>query len=259
MTEPGAGDDAPILPDPLDPILPDPLAPQLDGGIDAGAPDGGGDAPILPPPPPILIPPWQEPPPPWLPTPPSPPPPPPPDAGTPGQPDAGVGDGDGDGDGAGCFATGTLVAIADAGYRPIEEIKIDDLVASRDEMSRADRLGRVTRTWTHYEKKAVSLWLENGEIICVTPVHRVFTAGHDLVSVAGLQVGDCVETLSAGPQAIVDITPGPSSATVHNLAVADYHTYFVGAVGMWVHNDKDIDDGSGDGDEPPDGADDGDD
>jgi hypothetical protein len=82
------------------------------------------------------------------------------------------------------------------------------------------------------------LRLQNGETIRTTSVHRVFTAERGVIDVAELKPGDQVETLYAGPQAIQDITPGPSSVTVHNLTVDDYHTYFVGAAGMWVHNEK---------------------
>jgi Pretoxin HINT domain len=165
-----------------------------------------------------------------------------PDVGT-GTPDGGTSTPDGgtstpDGGGAGCFAAGTPVLIDGHRARAIEDVGPDDLVASRDEVSRADGSRRVVRLSTHQSKPTIDLQLESGEKIRTTSVHRVFTVEQGVVNVGSLRVGDHVETLSSGPQAIVAITPG-ESATVHNLTIADYHTYFVGMAGMWVHNDKD--------------------
>jgi hypothetical protein len=162
-----------------------------------------------------------------------------PDEGT-STPDGGEGSssGPGDGGGAGCFAAGTPVLIDSHRARAIEDVGPDDLVASRDEVSRTDGSRRVVRLSTHQSKPTIDLQLESGEKIRTTSVHRVFTVEQGVVNVGSLRVGDHVETLSSGPQAIVALTPG-ESATVHNLTIADYHTYFVGKAGMWVHNDKD--------------------
>jgi Pretoxin HINT domain len=168
----------------------------------------------------------------------------------PAEPGPGPGDDGGD-DGGGCFAVGTLVATGDGRCRPIEEVRVNDLVAARDELSRADGMRRVSRTWTHHGKDTIDLRLQTGETIRTTSVHRVFTLERGVVEVDGLKVGDHVETQSAGPQAIEDITRGPSSVTVHNLTIDGYHTYFVGAAGMWVHNDKKVDDGESDGGADP--------
>jgi len=157
---------------------------------------------------------------------------------------------DNGGEDPGCFAAGTLVATENGKRRPIEEIRVSDLVASRDQQSRADGMQRVLRTWTHHNNETIDLRLATGETIRTTSVHRIFTLEQGVVDVRALQVGDHVETLSAGPQPIEDITPGPGSVTVYNLAVDGYHTYFVGAAGMWVHNEKVIGDPGGDVPDP---------
>jgi hypothetical protein len=146
--------------------------------------------------------------------------------------------GTGDDGEAGCFATGTPVLIDNHRAQAIEDVGPGDLVASRDEVSRTDGSRRVVRLSTHQSKPTIDLQLESGENIRATSVHRVFTVERGTVNVGSLRVGDHVETLSSGPQAIVAITPG-ESVTVHNLTIAGYHTYFVGMAGMWVHNDKD--------------------
>ncbi len=119
-----------------------------------------------------------------------------------------------------------------------------DIVASRDELTRADGARRVLRTWIHQDKKTIDLRLQTGEMIRTTSVHRVFTVEHGVLDVGSLQVGDHVETLCAGPQTIESISHGQSSPAVYNLTVDGYHTYFVGRAGMWVHNAK-KDDGDG--------------
>ncbi len=88
----------------------------------------------------------------------------------------------------------------------------------------------------------VELRLESGETIRTTSAHRVFTAEHGVVAVRALRIGDHLETLAAGPQAIEAITPAKVPATVYNLAVEGTHTYFVGETGVWVHNAKDAKD-----------------
>ena len=179
----------------------------------------------------------------------------PPDEGDPDNPDntddpggpegsSGGGDsGESGVSGGGCFAGGTLVAFGAGGRaRPIDELAVDDLVASRDETTGIDADRRVTRVWMHQDRPMVELRLENGETIRTTSVHRVFTAEHGVVAVRALRVGDHLETLAAGPQAIDAITPAKVPATVYNLAVEGTHTYFVGETGVWVHNAKDAKD-----------------
>jgi hypothetical protein len=190
------------------------------------------------------------------------PPPDPDDTSDPGVSDSrGDGDGDGDSDGdpgdegggGGCFAVGTLVTTEDGALLPIEAVKVDDILASRGELTRADGVRRVLRTWIHHDKKTIDLRLQTGETIRTTSVHRVFTVERGVLDVGSLRVGDHVETLYAGPQAIENIIPGPSAPTVYNLTVDDYHTYFVGRAGMWVHNEKDDNDDDG-GDSDPEHA-----
>jgi uncharacterized protein YaiE (UPF0345 family) len=141
-------------------------------------------------------------------------------------------------DGGGCFGAGTVVATAGDGLCPIERVESGVLVASRDELSRADGNRRVQRTWTHRDKPAIDLRLASGEIIRTTTVHRVFTEDGRVVPVGDLGSGARLLTLSCGPVAIEEMTAVRGAVTVHNLTIDDYHTYFVGETGVWVHNDK---------------------
>ena len=146
----------------------------------------------------------------------------------------------------GCFATGTVVSLGNGEHQVIERIAVGDLVASRDEFSGQSEEGLVTRTWAHHGKQTIDLTLEAGERIRTTSAHRIFTMERGIVTAGELSVGDHVKTLAGISQPIVDITPGPTDVTVHNLTVDRFHTYFVGEAGVWVHNDK----GEPDPDEP---------
>jgi hypothetical protein len=173
---------------------------------------------------------------------------------SPDDPNSGGDGGEDTSPGSGCFAAGTLVATAGGRPRPIEELCVDDVVVSRDETTGIDGERRVHKVWRHEQRPTVELGLANGETIRTTSVHRVFTVEHGLVGVSALRVGDHLETLAAGPQQIRSITPGAIPATVYNLNVEGYHTYFVGETGAWVHNAKDdkdpIQQGSDVGDKP---------
>jgi hypothetical protein len=149
----------------------------------------------------------------------------------------------------GCFAEGTVVALADSRYVPIERISVGDVVASREESSLKNCAGGVTRTWKHHQQRTVDIRLDTGERLRTTAPHRFFTLGRGIVPASELSVGDRLRTLAGSLREIVAIEPGPSSMTVYNLTVAGSHTYFVGDTAVWVHNDKDT---QHDDDPPPD-------
>jgi pretoxin HINT domain-containing protein len=158
-------------------------------------------------------------------------------------------DGD-DGDGSGCFAPGTLVAVDAGSRRAIEDLAAGDVVMSRNELTGDTAPQRISRTWIHQDNPTVELQLESGESIFTTSLHRLFTAERGVVAVSGLSVGDHVQTLTRGNQQITEIRPGSDASTVYNLTVDEYHTYFVGTSGVWVHNDKELPDPGDDAGDP---------
>ena len=143
-----------------------------------------------------------------------------------------------------CFVAGTLVQTSE-GPRPIETIRPGDLVLSRDEASgeqgykpvletvvtRPDRLYHVRyRTLDGIEAELVG----TGE----HPFYVVNRSG--FIPAARLEVGDVLrladgekaEVTSLGIEQVVD----GETFTTYNFEVADFHTYFVGDAGVWVHN-----------------------
>ena len=143
-----------------------------------------------------------------------------------------------------CFVAGTLVQTSE-GPRPIESIRPGDLVLSRDEASgeqgykpvldtvvtRPDRLYHVRyRTLDGIEAELVG-----------TGEHPFYVVNRfSFIPAARLEVGDVLR-LADGNQAEVsgiDIEEAVDGEafTTYNFEVADFHTYFVGDVGVWVHN-----------------------
>ncbi|WP_051051466.1 polymorphic toxin-type HINT domain-containing protein [Paenibacillus sonchi] len=54
--------------------------------------------------------------------------------------------------------------------------------------------------------------------------------------VKDLKVGDLLVSSDGSKLAIDKIEKGPREATVYNFEVADFHSYFVSNLGIWVHN-----------------------
>lgn len=134
-----------------------------------------------------------------------------------------------------CFLPGTPVLYHDGTRRPIENVQIGDMVLAREEKTGMIAPQAVTQTFIHTVEN--SFWLDvNGDKIGSTPVHPFYTGG-SWVRADQLRAGmDCV--LEDGSYATVQsIEPlRAHSHIVHNLAVAGYHTFFVGERGVWVHN-----------------------
>ncbi|MCB1278692.1 hypothetical protein [Prosthecobacter sp.] len=170
-----------------------------------------------------------------------------------------------------CFVAGTPVLTL-SGLRPIEQIKDGDWVWSRNDETGEWGWRPVVRTFVthpdtlvhvHYEasggavdaeasqglglaRHAVQPEAAPAEIAC-TPGHLVHarrSVGGMLaafVAAGTLAAGDLL-TLADGRDAAVQeariehAAPG-TTFTTYNFTVAGHHTYFAGALPVWVHND----------------------
>jgi YD repeat-containing protein len=164
--------------------------------------------------------------------------------------DSGGGEGGGGGEGegggeTGCFIGGTSVLLADGSGKPIEEMQIGDLVLSRDEQSGSMKAQRVSFVWIHEVRATLLLHLSNGKDVHTTKEHRFSVSGEGFVGAGDLQHGKLLD--AEGPQCIevASIEPRKQSATVYNLEVENFHTYFVGTDRLWVHNLKKADETGG--------------
>ena len=137
-----------------------------------------------------------------------------------------------------CFAAGTPVHTAQ-GLRPIEDVAVGDLVWARDDLTGEDGLRTVRRKFVTPRRAVLSVLFADAsgamESLRVTPEHpfysqRGWVAAKDLQNAdeVMLRSGDWVEMI--GGQSLDQLI------TVYNFNVDDFHTYFVGEAGLWVHN-----------------------
>ncbi len=138
-----------------------------------------------------------------------------------------------------CFVAGTLVQTSE-GLKPIEEIEPDDYVLSRDEQTGEMEYKRVVRAFVTPDQAVIELNLEgengNTETIGATAEHPFWVKARGWVGAGELLPGDEVFTSTGGWLKVTGSTWLSGRQTVYNLEVEGFHTYFVGDVGVWVHN-----------------------
>jgi hypothetical protein len=138
-----------------------------------------------------------------------------------------------------CFAAGTLVATPD-GSRPIEQIRVGDVVLSRDGPSGATAAARVTATFVTPDAPLVELRIrEQPEPIRATPGHLFFTEDRGWVGARELAPGEELPSASGATLHVEGVARLEARGTVYNFEVERTHTYFVGSGAAWVHNPTD--------------------
>ncbi len=141
--------------------------------------------------------------------------------------------------GGGCFTAGTLV-LTETGPRPIEDIHPGDMVLSRNEKTGEVELRPVVRAFVREDIRVLELSLkdEHGtvETLGVTAEHPFWVKARGWVHAQNLLPGDEVFTSTGGWLKVSSGTWLADAQTVYNFNVANYHTYFVGELGAWVHN-----------------------
>ncbi|HEY4289739.1 MAG TPA: polymorphic toxin-type HINT domain-containing protein [Puia sp.] len=133
----------------------------------------------------------------------------------------------------GCFLPGTLILTVD-GYKPIEKIKAGDIVWAYNDTTHAYGKKKVIRTFEHVRDTVYQVHIGQ-ETINTTSDHPFFVAGRWL-RVKELRAGDSVMTYSGARLVITAIQLVVKRITVHNFEVADYHSYYVSASRVLVHN-----------------------
>jgi hypothetical protein len=88
------------------------------------------------------------------------------------------------------------------------------------------------------------LWLtlenEAGEVtrMGVTPTHPLFIAGTGWGDAGALVPGDAIRDKDLLPLTVLAVEVDPKPQMVHNLEIADAHTYFAGELEAWGHNSR---------------------
>ena len=135
-----------------------------------------------------------------------------------------------------CFVAGTLVTTED-GQEPIEEIEVGDKVLSEDETTGEVAVKTVTETYVNETDELIHIGV-NGETISATPTHPFYVDKLGWTLARSLRAGD-VLVLSNGELVTVEWVQHEileSPIKVYNFEVEDFHTYFVGENGIFVHN-----------------------
>jgi len=136
----------------------------------------------------------------------------------------------------GCFAAGTMVSTEN-GDRPIESILQGERVWSRDPRTGVLALKPVLQVFVR-QSYVIDLKLSSGqhsEHVAVTPNHPFWVENIGWVQAADL--GQSATLLA--PEGLLTGHAAASwgeQTKVYNLEVADSHTYFVGSLHAWVHN-----------------------
>ncbi len=135
-----------------------------------------------------------------------------------------------------CFVAGTLV-MAVAGMVAIETIKSGDKVISTDPETMETSPKTVLETYIREVTTLVHLTV-NGEEIVTTVDHPFYVKNQGFIKAGELIVGDELLDVNGNVLLVenfdVELTDEPT--TVYNFQVEDFHTYFVGECGVWVHN-----------------------
>ena len=137
---------------------------------------------------------------------------------------------------AGCFVAGTPVWMGDGTSKVIEQVKVGDLVLSKNEKTGEVAAKKVTNVSVRADIWTRKLTFDNGAILETTDEHPLYVEGRGFVKAKQIGIGSCIVT-RAGPSAkVVAVEADVRRATVYNFTVDEFHTYFVGDAALWVHN-----------------------
>src|SRR5262249_51408534 len=139
-----------------------------------------------------------------------------------------------------CFAAGTPIETRD-GTKPIEQIRpLADFVLSRDENNPDGPLAYKMVEEIFVRVAPVLNLHVGGQLIRTTAVHPFYAWGKGWSAVAFLEAGDWLLTKTGQWVQVDAVTDSGEVATVYNLRVETFHTYFVGGedwgFSVWAHN-----------------------
>jgi hypothetical protein len=137
-----------------------------------------------------------------------------------------------------CFTAGTKV-LTDEGEKNIEDIEVGDKVLAKDEVTGEQAYKEVTHLYRNTKEIIYELTVGN-QVIETTDNHPFWVEGKGWVLAADLQVRDKLQQSNGNTLTIdnIKIVKHDELVKVYNFTVADFHTYFVSDLGIWVHNIK---------------------
>jgi RHS repeat-associated protein len=143
--------------------------------------------------------------------------------------------------GVGCFVAGTTV-WSQQGPKAIESVKSGDVVlAMSEEGPGVLRWARVLDTYKLQPSTIVDLVVTDGnefDVLGVTPLHPFWRKGTGWVEARKLACGDGIWSAARGWLVVQGVNRREGVEPVYNLHVEKDHSYFVGQLAAWVHNDS---------------------
>lgn len=135
-----------------------------------------------------------------------------------------------------CFVAGTLVATA-AGLVAIECIRVGDKVIATDPDTMEQAEKTVLETFVHETDEIVHLTI-NGEVITSTLDHPFYVQDAGFVGAGDLYIGDKLLDAEGNTLLVEDVKTEKLDVPVkvYNFKVDEFHTYYVGALSVFVHN-----------------------
>lgn len=126
------------------------------------------------------------------------------------------------------------------GRVPIETLREGDLVVARNEETGQSGVFPVTALMSRTAAEVIWLTLEDeaGEITRtgVTSEHPLFGDGQGWSEAGEITVGDNIRSRDLRPLTVLAVQVDETPKHVHNLEIAEAHTYFVGELEAWGHN-----------------------
>ena len=159
-----------------------------------------------------------------------------------------------------CFMPGTPISMADGTYKPIEDIKMRDLVKVYDEKTHQIENAQVKQIQTIYHNNVHELHLSNGKVLKPTANHPFLVKGKGWATISGLdelnigagklEIGDYIYSLNSKGNLeeveAVDIVPVKGNYLTYNFIDMKYGTFL--ADDIVVHNSAEgIGNGGGNG------------
>ena len=126
--------------------------------------------------------------------------------------------------------------MSDGTTKPIEQVRVGDMVLSKNEQTGEVAAKKVLHTSVRQNIWTRKLSFDNGAILETTDEHPLYVDGRGFVKAKEVGIGSSIVTC-AGPGAkVVGVEADVRQATVYNFTVDAFHTYFVGDAALWVHN-----------------------
>jgi hypothetical protein len=143
--------------------------------------------------------------------------------------------------GKNCFVAGTPL-LTPTGATPIDRLRVGDLVLARSEFDPNGPVEAKVVEEIFVRTAPVVRVRVSGQVLETTREHPLYVEGEGWRCVSEIRPEYRLASHNGLSGTVEQIEERPGVATVYNIRVADYHTYFVGApswgFSVWAHNSR---------------------